>query len=185
MDLTATQWIMIGGFIFTIGTTIVVNIYGKGEWKGTVNATLEKLSQKIEALTKRVDKIYEVFLELGVGKTLESQSPIRLNDLGKEIANELDLDSLADTHTLLIKAKVESLNPYEIQQLCFRYAQEDLVNELAEKSPEQYKAISFAAYKRGIAREDILKIVGVLLRARVLRLMNYSDADMSKKPKPA
>lgn len=80
------------GFIVTIGTII----YNKGEWKGTVNNTLKELAQKIEALTQRVDKIYEVFLQRGGAATRENKSPIRLNQLGQELANKLDLDSLAD-----------------------------------------------------------------------------------------
>ncbi len=175
MELTMTHMVTVTvlGFIVTIATII----YNKGEWKGTVNATLKELAQKIEALTKRVDKIYEVFFERAFGKTLESHSPLKLNELGREIADKLSLDSLADTHTLFLKAKAANLGPYEIQQLCFRYAQEDLVNELLEKSPEQFEAISLMAFNKGIPREDVLKIVGVLLRDRILKMMGYSDED--------
>ncbi len=110
MELTIIVTVL--GFIITIGTIV----YNKGEWKGTVNATLKELAQKIEALTKRVDKIYELVFERGLGKTLDSQSPIKLNQLGQEIAEELKLDSLAEAHTSTLKTQAENLDAYEIQR---------------------------------------------------------------------
>ena len=171
--MTHMVLVTVFGFSVTIGTIL----YKTGEWKGTVEKTLKDLAQKLEALTQRVDKIHEVFFQRGVAATLENKSPLQLNQLGQDIAKTLDLDALADAHTLLIKDQAEALGPYEIQQLCFRYAQEDLLNELRETSPDQYEAISRTAYQHGISREDILKIVGVLLRDKVLRLVNYSDTN--------
>ena len=189
VEFTMTHMVLVTvfGFSVTIGTIL----YKTGEWKGTVEKTLKDLAQKTEALTQRVDKltqrvdkltqrvdkIHEVFFQRGVAATLENKSPLQLNQLGQDIAKTLDLDALADAHTLLIKDQAEALGPYEIQQLCFRYAQEDLLNELRETSPDQYEAISRTAYQHGISREDILKIVGVLLRDKVLRLVNYSDTN--------
>ncbi len=171
MELTIIVTVL--GFIITIGTIV----YNKGEWKGTVNATLKELAQKIEALTKRVDKIYELVFERGLGKTLDSQSPIKLNQLGQEIAEELKLDSLAEAHTSTLKTQAENLDAYEIQRLCFRYAQNDLADQLQEKSPEQFKTISLTAFNKGIPREDVLQIVGVLLRDRILKEIGHSDLD--------
>ncbi len=182
VEFTMTHMVLVTGFGFSV--TIGTILYKTGEWKGTVKGTLKDLAQKTEALTQRVDKltqrvdkIHEVFFQRGVAATLENKSLLQLNQLGQDIAKTLDLDALADAHTLLIKDQAEALGPYEIQQLCFRYAQEDLLNELRETSPDQYEAISRTAYQHGISREDILKIVGVLLRDKVLRLVNYSDTN--------
>ena len=190
MEFTITHLVILSflGFVVTIGTIL----YNEGKWKGTVKVALEKLAEEVAALTKkidkevatltkRVDKIYEIFFERGVGKTLAPHSPLGLNDLGKKIAEELDLESLAESHTPVMKARTAKLNPYEIQQLCFEYVQNDLVAELREKSPEQFKEISLMAYKHGIPREDVLQIVGVLLRDRILTSMEYSDSDLGVK----
>lgn len=179
MEFTITHLVILSflGFVVTIGTII----YNTGEWKGTVKAALEKLTEEVAVLTKRVDKIYEIFLERGVGKTFAPHSPLGLNDLGKKIADELDLESLAESHALVMKARTAQLNPYEIQRLCFEYVQNDLVAELREKSPEQFKEISLMAYEHGIPREDVLQIVGVLLRDRILTSMERSDSDLDGK----
>ena len=179
MELSMTHLVILNllGFVVTIGTII----YNKGEWKGTVKAALEKLAGEVAALTKRVDKIYEIFFERGVAKTLAVHSPLGLNDLGKNIAETLNLESLAERHALVIKARTATLDPYEIQQLCFKYVQNELVTELRETSPEQFQEISLMAYKHGIPREDVLQIVGVLLRDRILEFVGYSDADVGVK----
>ena len=176
MELTVKHLVILN--LVAILITLCTIIFGSGKWKGKIETIVSEIKKDLETLTKRVDKIYEVFFERGLGKTLESQSPIKLNQLGREIADELDLDSIADIHTLALKAQAENLNPYEIQQLCFRYAQNDLADELQDKAPEQFKAISLTAFNKGIPREDVLKIIGVLLRDRILKLMGYADADL-------
>ena len=142
---------------------------------------VDKLAEEVVALTKRVDKIYEIFFDRGVGKTLADHSPLGLNDLGKKIAEELDLESLAEIHAPVMKARTAKLNPYDVQRLCFKYVQNDLVAELREKSPEQFEDISLMAYKHGIPREDVLQIVGVLLRDSILTSMERSDSDSGVK----
>lgn len=186
MEFTITHLVILSflGFVVTFlgfAVTIGTILYNEGKWKGTVKAALEKLAEEVAALTKRVDKIYVIFFDRGVGKTLADHSPLGLNDLGKKIAEELDLESLAEIHAPVMKARTAKLNPYDVQRLCFNYVQNDLVAELREKSPEQFEDISLMAYKHGIPREDVLQIVGVLLRDSILTSMERSDSDSGVK----
>ena len=176
MELTMTHLVILTffGFVITVSTII----FSKGEWKGTVKAAIARLTKEMETLTARVDRIYDLFLERGMRTTLESQSPLKLNELGNQIANELNLESLASIHVDAMAARTENLNVYEIQQACYKYVQKDLVTELTERYPDQFRDVSRMAYKHGIPREDVLQIIGILLRDKILQLRGYSQTDL-------
>ena len=82
------------------------------------------------------------------------------------------------------KDRAANLDPDEVQQPCVVYARNEWGNAFREPAPDQFQAISLAAYQRGLPREDVFKIAGILLRDGTLTLMGYSEADLQYQSYP-
>ena len=64
------------------------------------------------------------------------------------------------------KDKVLEQAPYEIQQLCF-----DLVKDL-DLTPDQKRLVSTCAYDNGIEASEVLPVLAVVLRDKLLEHTN-------------
>lgn len=163
--MTKTEWLIIGGILLTIGTIV----YRTGEWQGTLGYSIKIFRQKLQSLEKKVDKVYEWLAERGMQSTLGTSSPLDLNDLGKEIADTLQLETLADQYLENVKESLdEKKGAYEIQQHCLRYAAQELPVLLREQSPDRYQQMTEMAYQKGIPVEAVWGIVGVLMRKKLV-----------------
>ena len=109
-------------------------------------------------------------------------SPIQLTSIGEEIAEKLDLESLAKKYFEKLPIIYENANAYEIQTKCFSFAEgtgdKDLFSLLTN---DEKNKIEQEAFNRGFDKKAILRILGVLFRNKILSDRNYSlpqiDAD--------
>ena len=167
MELTMTHLVILTFLGFVV--TILTIVFGSGKWRGKIETLVSELKQSVEALTKRVDKVYDWLAEQGMRSTLGYGSPLDLTDLGRKISENLQLENMAAEHVNRVKILLDEKDgAYEIQQLCLRYATELLPLFLQEHSPDKYKAMTMVAYKEGIPIEAVLGIVGILIRNKLV-----------------
>jgi len=144
-------------------------------WITKVNFTRSTLVSFIEEI--RGD-IKEIFRRLPA-ETALSSSPITLTELGQQVAEEIKVDSWLNKYVGNVQKQISpDTNPYEIQDVCFRYADEQLMEELTRvaetnKSASFIKAdIELSAYNHGLTLDKVTRVVGVKLRDQILRNFN-------------
>ena len=158
-----------------------------GKLKTTVESDVGKMKEDIHALQTDVG---ELQTDVGVIKKdirnikdsinkiirkflpkeeflIERDSPLRITDAGKNIATKIDADKLLTKHWEYLKDKVDATNPrnaYDIEIASVEVARDmDVV-----LSDEDKYIIKEEAYSRGIPHEEILSIIGVMLRDKLL-----------------
>ena len=171
--------------VLIAGTLIVgLVIWKVSSWKTTVDNDRNNLKNGIDKLEKTVtdfmveirNKFDDIFLRL-TPPTQHTNSPIALSDLGRQVAEEIKVDNWVNTYVEKVKAQLApNGTPYEIQEACFRYADEQLMKELETESKTN-KAYSFikkdiemSAYKNGIDIPSVLRVVGIKIRDEILRV---------------
>ena len=173
--------------VLITGTLIVgIVIWKVSSWKTNVDNDRNSLKTGIEKLEKTVtdfmaeirNKIDDIFLRLPPPTQL-ANSPIALSPLGAQVAEEIHVDQWVSEYVEKVQKRITlTPTPYEIQDVCFRYADEQLMEELATAA-ETNKAYSFikadiemSAYKNGIDLPSVLRVVGIKLRDQTLLNFN-------------
>ena len=144
------------------------------EWKTTVECNQEATSKSITriegTLTKISDEIKKLFGLVDLKKpTVQSGSRLTLTDFGKILAEEIEVENWISSHAEILKEKLAGDTPYEIQEACFRYAQNDLLRAVAE---EHKVKIQSSAFENGIDLSSVLSVAGIVLRDKLLEMMN-------------
>ncbi len=127
---------------------------------------IDKLKKDTHNIKYNIDKIVgKLFSEKEV--CILRHSPSRLTDMGKDIATKIGADNLLAKHWEYLKGKVNATDPnsnYDTEIASLEVAQEmDVVLSKDEKS-----TIKAEAFNRGIPYEEILSIIGVMLRDKLL-----------------
>ena len=163
--------ILIVIFVVSIIATIAVTA-----WVTKMNfrsgSTLNFIG-KTEVFMKEIrDDIKEIFKRLGPATTT-AESPLVLSDLGKKIAEEIEVVEWSPEYTVRLREKLkDQKDPYEIQEVCFEYAQNKLLDNLLEDNPSglRVKMIRGSAYENGLELKQVLDVVGIVLRDNLLKL---------------
>lgn len=131
------------------------------------------------------EKITEIFDRLPAGTT-RAKSPLVLNDLGEKVAKEIKVYSWAIQYVdSLYDTLKDRSDPYEIQEVCFKFAQEEFLDKLKETpaSIDLEKIIRLSAYNNGLEVKQILDVVGIILRDKLLSLCKLdTPADLPIPP---
>ena len=90
-------------------------------------------------------------------------SPLGLSDFGRQIADRLDVEVWAAGLAPAIAAEVKGKRPFEVDEFCQTYVQHRLHKDWADRIGE-------CAYELGIERYDVLSVMRVVLRDRLLVL---------------
>lgn len=166
-------------------------IWKVSAWKTSMESDRSTLKTGFASLEKtltdfmqeiRTD-VKEIFLRLPA-ETARSSSPITLTELGQQIAEEIKVDTWLNEYTEKVQKGIQpDTNPYEIQEACFRYADEQFMEDLtavteinkavSEIDKSAIKAdIELSAYNHGLPLDKVLRVVGVKLRDNILRNFN-------------
>ncbi len=105
-----------------------------------------------------------------------SQSPVHLNDFGKEISKSSGAEEIAAKCVQHIKI-ASNMNAYQIQQRCFDYAQNELLPNLTEK---ERGILETLAYEKGVSLQTILRVIGFDIRDAKLRELKIDDVEIDK-----
>ena len=110
--------------------------------------------------------MFNKIAERQTSKTLNSKSPLDLSELGQTISKELDVPSLVEkllpTLTTLL-ARSNGKNPYDVQELCFKFVREEFKPDGA--LDERMKS---CAYEHGIVIDEVNDVIAILLRKAIL-----------------
>ncbi|MDA8171361.1 MAG: hypothetical protein M0Z48_05955 [Nitrospiraceae bacterium] len=139
---------------------------------------VEGLADKVVKMETKIDLIYEN--TLGPRRTVAAHSPIGLTDVGREIAEKIQAQTILGKYASRLTKEVEAESPknaYDIQMASMKVVKGQMVTMLNE--PE-LATVKQEAYNRGLLVEDIMAVFGVLLRDRVLSLKGLPISDVDK-----
>ena len=139
----------------------VGTIFGFGLWKGKVDSDRASFKEFMKEVRNDIKELLR-----RSSHTLAGSSPLRLTDLGKSISGRLDAPALAQDLAPLLQKRIEGKTPYEIQEMCFDYIRHEY------KPPDQVEAlIKACAYDNGIDRGQVVDVLAVELRDRLLEMV--------------
>jgi hypothetical protein len=191
-------WIAVGGVIVYLYFTVknkTDNAHSKisnlpcDTHKETLNKyeeSLNRCNEKIniiDVLNAKFDVMMQTLQTLtgGKGKSIiQSFSPISLTEYGKELAEELNLEKYIsnnwETISKYIKDNSESMNPYDIQQLCMNYVLIEPDTVLSREGHDRVKSMAFIL---GTAIFDLFQAASILIRDRFFKenSINISEID--------
>ncbi len=126
---------------------------------------ISELQEDISNIKDNIHKIISVLFSKEY--LILHNSPLRITSTGKKIAMNIGADKLLDKHWEYLKGKVDATEPsgaYDIEMTSVEVAEEmDVV-----LSDEDKDIIKAEAFDRGIPYEEILSIIGVMLRDKLL-----------------
>ncbi|MDL2323228.1 hypothetical protein LJC52_04490 [Bacteroidales bacterium OttesenSCG-928-A17] len=147
-----------------------------------LNKHQEKISA-IEAMNAKLDGILSTLQSMGGGNNplLQAHSPISLTPYGKDLVTELNLEKYIDENWAKISKYIEenssSMNPYDIQQLCFNYT---VVKPDDVLSIEGYDRVKSKAYLMGIPSVNLLQATSILIRDRYFKEHSIDVMDIDR-----
>ena len=147
-------WIILG-----VAVAVVVASVRIGMWVGTVNTDRRSFN---EFMTELRADIKEILLRTKPTPVAGS-SPLRLTDLGEKIAKRLDANKIVERIILEVQDRAKGKSAYEIQELSSKFFLNDYLPEEEEES-----LIQECAFENGIDREQVLRVLVVVLRDRLL-----------------
>ena len=110
--------------------------------------------------------------------TLQTTSPISLTEKGVSIASTIDSHDIARKHLETINNSIKKdANPYEIQEACFTFAQNDLLKLLDEAKVDKIQA---EAFEQGMELKEILKIIAVVIRDKILNKRGHEPKQIDE-----
>ena len=169
--------------IFAVYLTIKITSWKKdiehgqkdlGKDQKGVTQSIEKLEQALTSFMIEIREDVKKIFRLVPPAPVETDSPLRLSNLGEEIAEEIKIKDWIAEYEKKLHDTAQGKNPYEIQELCFTYARERLPGELKRRGePEDIEELmKMSAFQHGLKLNQVLQVAGVVLRDEVLKLLD-------------
>ena len=146
------------GSALAVLVAIGVLIFKTGAWKGSLDTRLSSIENSILDIK---NLIYQ-YLSPASRRPVTAKSPLRLTDLGKEIAEQIEADEWASDLAVNLKPRTIGKSDYEIQELAIAYAQ------ALDLTDEQRPLVYEAAFSSGLDHSQVLRVLGVVLRDKLL-----------------
>ena len=163
-----------------IGAIAVLTALGKlMMWIGGVNEHKSTVTKFMETTDGKLDKLLDRIPAVTVAKG----SPLRLTELGEEIAVALDALSWASQAAEQLRDRVDTSDPHETQAFS-----SDFIHKEFEPSDELRRKINRCAYDQGIKRRKVLDVVAIALRdelALILRVSRHTDMHPARSAAPS
>ncbi len=150
----------IGRLIYWIG--------GMNDFRGAVETALNEIKESVSTIQGDIKSI----LRSLPANTVETDSPIRLNDLGRQVSLELQAVEWSESKANDLLGEVQGLTAYAIQEHCFKYAHEKYGD-----TEDRKRRAENSAYKHGLNIDQVLRVVGVELRDILLGRLNLEPPD--------
>ena len=136
---------------------------------------------KTEQTEKHLSDISQIKIDLAVleqlirnhlGNTVDSvisaSSPLNLTDLGKEISKNIGAEEILAKHWQRLEEIVLETEPpttYHLQRECLNAVERHLEPLLSQ---QELEAVAAEAFKRGLPLSNVLGIIGILLRDKLI-----------------
>ena len=149
-----------------VGLAIVAAAGRFWYWRGQVDSDRDKFKNFINEIGGKIDNIQENIHELldAVRSVNKPGSPLMLTELGKRVAKFLESKDILQNMEPFPSDRIHEKQPYEIHDICFDYVQNKL-----QPSPEMKVAIRSCAYENGVKYDDVLEVMAIELRDRLLQ----------------
>ena len=142
--------------------SVIVATLRIGEWKGRVDERLGTFAKLVKDIRQDIALILA-----RLSPTTNSDSPVQLNEFGHMIAKKVDAERWATEIAPTLTAKVEGLQPFQIDQFCRAYVDADAYDAM---SPDWRERVGVAAYESGVDRWAVLDVLYVVLRERLITI---------------
>lgn len=158
--------------------TIVYKIFkwisNREAFEGTTNKAIERIDKAIAVIREDIKRI------LGhVGRpAIKEGSPLRLTDLGEEIAQDIAARAWAAQQGKILSAQVADRAPYDIQRFCF-----DLVRgDQFDPGPDLLEKMKASAYNRATTFEQVENVLAIALRDVLLEIHDLKPPETDPTP---
>ena len=133
-------------------------------WSGGIDSKFTSLDGKFTSLESKLSEFAQEVRQMFTRRspTLDSASPLVLNDLGKTIARALKAEQWATDLAPLLMARTAGMQPFEIDDFCLQYIRTEI-------DPEWRPRIAASAYENGIDRAAVEDVMRVVLREALLK----------------
>ena len=171
---------------------MIGSIFGAGKWVERINTKHTTLQNSIDLNLQAFkdfareirDDIRDIQKDIkGIllhlrPDTIASGSPIRLTDLGRSISEVLGASAWAANHAEALADRVADLPAYDIQALAFDHVEGEFPDDGAEDK-KMDALIKQCAYDRGLRRKQVLDVLSIELRDRLLRMRGLEPPEES------
>ena len=159
MDAAALlfQVIVIVGVVIAMITGLIKI----GMWVGAVNVDRKSFNSFMEEIRKDIKKIFHLLSTPGTSH----DSPLRLNQFGRSLVRKMNMDDWIEAHLDALIHETENKNSYQIQERCFEYAENEF---LKHATPDLISKLHDIAFDNGLNMTQLMRIVGIVFRDRVL-----------------
>ena len=139
-----------------------------------VEKSVDKLENSVDKLSGKVNEIYGIIINKFGRDVDQADSPVILSDYGKDLYNRIDAEKIVDRYAERLLQETKGMNAYQIQEHCFLFSKDNLLEDLEKNDKESFETVSDVAYMEGIDLEKIMRVVGIPLRDRVLSMQGKS-----------
>ena len=162
MNLAILSQLGAGGII-AIAAAIMAAVYAYTKaviWVTGVNSDRSDFKIFMADVRDKLETIAFALGELGAKRAFVggSQSPLALNDFGRELSQAFGARAWAETHADDVREKVAGKPAYDIQQFCFGYVTENILNE------DDLKRAKEITYNQGTILSNVLRVLAYELR---------------------
>lgn len=136
-----------------------------------IQPDLKDVREKVSGMVPQIDKLWQqVFTQ--------SNSPITLNEKGKNLLEKSKIKNLIDKNKQTLCDIIKKKNPqtaYDVQELAKKVIPSIIVD------PKNFKDIKNKAFELGVGVEDILFVGSIYLRDIALKECGFKFEDLDKK----
>jgi len=142
---------------------------------GSLNQLMDNIRQEIREDFRDLRKSIETILHRLPPATTQPGSPTTLTDLGKEIAQEIQVAQWVPQYAKNNLSALRGANPYEVQKICLHHAHVFMENRLNEAGMgDKVDAMKMSAFQHGVSLQQVQDVAGIALRDEVLELLSLS-----------
>ncbi len=139
-------------------------------WKKGADKDLRGFSKFIEEVRDDIKKI--LWALHPDSRPIERNSPLRLTEYGKKMANEMKADEILVPYISPVVEAAKGKTLYGIQEQCLQFARHDLMENLRAANPRHADSLEMYAFQKGINLSEALEVLGVVLRDKVFDHLN-------------
>ena len=168
------NWVFFALTSLTAIVAILLNLYRSskedGKWEGSISNRVKTLEDLIGEVREELGKIREDINQIFRAfppDTVKRTSPIQLTDLGKKVSEETQASPWAKQTAPALTAQNRNKGHYDIQEFCLDYVKKESV-----LSNEMDRRVKSSAYKNGIDKEQVLRVLAVELRNAIFEQLN-------------
>ena len=133
------------------------------------DALSERMDTRFDALSDKLDTLHHMLAAFPDHPATKSVSPRTLTDYGAKLSQQIDAPSLAARYAPSLRDKIGSMNAWQIQELCFNHAENEIMNDLQQHDIDRYTQITMCACREGIDLSRVMRVVGIVMRDQLLQ----------------